>query len=218
MSTRIRRSVLWLAVIVLASAALAIFIALATSSAPASGTGPVVKDMKGNSVVLDDGELTPAAEKAMDAVPDAGGRLIAESVGLDVPLGEMNEVDGVITPPGFTSAYLVRNRGVAPADVANGTTYAVTHSLRNGGVAPGNYLFDVDSGKPTIAIGATIEVDGTSFVVDKAYTVSKKALPAQTDLWADTPNRLVLITCLQNPANSPSSENVVIEAHLEVGK
>lgn len=54
------------------------------------------------------------------------------AAGLDVQLAGMSVVDGVITPPGFASAYWVRNLGVSPGAVATGTVYIAMHSLHGG--------------------------------------------------------------------------------------
>src|SRR5579885_799440 len=66
------------------------------------------KDMAGNPVVVD--QPAQADQARVDAVPAvAGMTLRVPSTGLNVPLGKLSEVDGVINPPGFASAYLVRN-------------------------------------------------------------------------------------------------------------
>jgi hypothetical protein len=61
------------------------------------------KDMHGNPVVL------PTPPRAVldrtDAVASVRGmRLRGPSTGLNVQLGELNEVDGVLDPPGFDAA------------------------------------------------------------------------------------------------------------------
>jgi hypothetical protein len=171
------------------------------------------KDMHGNVVVAEAGSgLTPAVVASMRPSSDTGSRFRVASVGLDVPLGALDETAGTISPPGFTSAYRVRNLGVAPADAADGTVFVVMHSLRGGGVGPGNYLIDVDAKKAKIAIGAAIEVAGVTYRVTGARSVSKTAITADRSVWADVPNRLVVITCLQRPKGGPSRDNVVITA------
>ena len=124
----------------------------------------------------------------------------------------MNVVDDVLQPPGFTSAYWVRNLGVSPVDAAKGTVFVVMHSLRGGGVGPGNALIDVDRGRARIQSGADIAVAGVPYRVDRTEVLDKTAIGGDVDVWANTPGRLVVITCLQRPDGRPSTENMVIEA------
>lgn len=170
-------------------------------------------DMRGNAVQLE--AAAPTSHETPDttrAVDTGSGRFSAPTVGLDVPLGALTATGGVITPPGFTSAYQVRNVGVDPADAGNGTVFVVMHSLRNGGVGPGNYLIDVEHARAKITTGATITVDGVNYSVTDAKVISKEQLAARADVWANTPGRLVVITCLQTPSNQPSTDNLVITA------
>ncbi|HEY0247903.1 MAG TPA: class F sortase [Gryllotalpicola sp.] len=170
-------------------------------------------DLGGHRVALDPGDLPDAHDRARQDAADSGqGRFEIPSVGLNVPLGALNEVDGVITPPGFTSVYLVRNRGVDTAHAATGTVFVVTHSLRGGGKAPGNYLIDVRHGTAAVADGATVIVDGVHYTVDDSGAVDKPRLADDAAVWANTPDRLVIITCLQVPAGTASVDNLVITA------
>lgn len=177
---------------------------------------PVItaEDLRGNTVQLEPGPTPPPAE-VVAATPDDGGRLIVDSVGLDVPLGSMNEADGVIVPPGFTSAYWVRNRGVSTADAATGTVYVVMHALRGGAVGPGNYITDVENQQSKLGAGDAIDVDGTRYTVYESHLISKSELPGVQEVWADTPGRLVVITCLQHADGSPSTQNLVVTATLD---
>lgn len=202
------------------TAALAASIAIAAGAAAALGTAPSApvtasttspRDMNGRVVEFDPGIAPP---EGSDAVEDTGERFRVPSVDLDVPLGVVSEVDGQITPPGFGSVYVVRNRGVDVDDAALGTVYAVTHSLRGGGKAPGNALIDVAAGKAALEIGAAIEVGDRTYEVTETRSVGKSDLPYARDLWAATPGRLVLITCLQNRKGTPSTENLVTLASL----
>ena len=165
-------------------------------------------DLAGNAVQVDG----PAPNPSASATPSGEGRFEAPSVGLDVPLGSLDVVDNELEPPGFTSAYWVRNLGVAPADSANGTVFVVMHSLRNGGEGPGNALIDVDNGKARIASGASIAVDDVEYHVVSTETVDKGQISRDKSVWADTPGRLVVITCLQRPDGAASTDNMVIEA------
>ncbi|MFJ8441313.1 class F sortase [Kitasatospora griseola] len=171
-------------------------------------------DMNGRPVRLDPGAaLLPRQQREQDARPDGAGRFTVPSVGLDVPLGTMNEVDGSVVPPGFTSAYRITNLGTPTAPEA-GTVYVAMHSLRWGAVGPGNYLFALDTGTSTLAPGATINAGGTHYLVDRATTIPKTDLPTATAIWADIPGRLVVLTCLEKPDNTPAVDNFVITAHL----
>jgi len=183
---------------------------LVRATAPAPGT---LVDMGGHQVALDPGDLPGSGDAAQQDAADSGqGRFEIPSVGLNVPLGALNEVDGVITPPGFTSVYWVRDRGVAPDDAEHGTVFVVTHSLRDGGRAPGNYLIDVQHAKAAIPNGTTVIVDGVHYTVDGSGPIDKPQLAGNASVWANTPNRLVIITCLQVPANTESVQNMVITA------
>jgi len=167
-------------------------------------------DMHGNHVQADTVAPPVASSSAVPVVGD--GRFIAPSVGLNVPLGALNAVGGVIEPPGFTSAYWIRNEGVSLQDAAKGTVFVVMHSLRNGGVGPGNYLIDVQRQTARIALGATIEVDGVTYRVTGTSAIRKPDIAYASAIWTNTPDRLVVITCLQRPQGGPSLQNMVIEA------
>ena len=164
-----------------------------------------VTDMDGNAVAMVRDSLSPRDVDRM-AVASTSLRFRVPSVGLDVPLEELSEVDGSIVPPGFTSAYLVRNRGVGPSAASSGTVYVVMHSVR-GGRAPGNYLINVARRKAT-------RVGGLAYVIDGSWTILKGSLASAHDVWHDVAGRLVVITCLQRTTGR-SLDNVVITAHLE---
>jgi len=199
---RPRRTVL-IALTAAAAAAVVIGIAGATG---VFDTAP--KDLNGNPVRYDP-DAIPHPEAS--ATPDGHGRFIAPSVDLDVPLGSLDIVDGDVTPPGFQSAYLIRNYGVTPDRAGLGTVYVVMHSLRNGAVGPGNALIDVDHRKARITIGATLTVDDIDYTVTGTQNVAKTDLP-NSDIWTTGPNELIVITCLQRPEGGPSTDNVVITA------
>ncbi|MFF0390717.1 class F sortase [Kitasatospora sp. NPDC004615] len=177
-------------------------------------TTEVGVDMNGRPVQLDPGaELPPEQHRQQDAKPDGAGRFIVPSVGLDVPLGTMNEVAGSVVPPGFTAAYRITNLGT-PTAPDEGTVYVAMHSLRRGAVGPGNYLFATETGTSNVAPGAIIDVSNTPYVVDRATTIPKSDLPNDTTIWSDIPGRLVVLTCLEKPDNTPAVDNFVITAHL----
>jgi hypothetical protein len=169
-------------------------------------TGPV--DLRGHAVQYDS-DATPNPKAS--AVPSGSGRIVAKSVGLNVPLGSLDAVDGVVTPPGFTSGYLIRNYGVTPQRAGLGAVYVVMHSLRNGAIGPGNALIDVEHKRARIQEGATITVDGVSYRVTGTEAVTKTQLP-DSKIWTAGRNELVVITCLQQPEGGPSVDNMVIEA------
>jgi hypothetical protein len=177
-----------------------------TSSATASP-----RDLRGDSVILDPG-VAPIPVASAQPIADTGSRLLVPSVKLDVPLGALNAVGGQVTPPGFTSAYVIRNMGVPIARSATGTVFVVMHALRHGGEGPGNYLTNVANGTATVAKGATVSIDGMSYSVTGWEKVSKTALAANASIWANIPNRLVMITCLEKSNGTPSTENMVIIA------
>jgi len=171
-------------------------------------------DMNGNKVIPDDSSITdPAYVQAADAQPDIGQRFKMPSVNLDVPLGSVNQVGGLINPPGFTSVYWVKNMGVSLANADKGTVYVVTHAVKAPGEAPGDYFIDQSSTSIIVKPGAEVDVGDRKYTVTSSMVVSKNELGSQTSLWAGTPGMLVLITCMQGGeylANGHSADNVVI--------
>jgi hypothetical protein len=171
------------------------------------------RDMAGNPVIV---ERPLQAEQgrvaAISAV--AGMTLRVPSTGLNVPLGALNEVDGVINPPGFASAYLVRNYGAGLANATKGTVYVAMHSCRGGAICPGNYLIDVDAATASVRPGADVYLAGLHYRVTAWHKVYKPDVHADDAIWANSPGRLVLLTCLQVPAQTKSIDNMVITAQL----
>lgn len=170
-------------------------------------------DMRGRAVQLDPGTTPPPAVQAQMKVTEATGeRFAVPSVGLDVPLGALNEIGNAITPPGFRSAYIVRNMGTTLDTPGDGTVYVVMHALRGGGLAPGNYLTDLRAQTSALSSGAAITVGPQTYDVVSSDTVSKAALPSDATVWTNIPNRLVVITCMEHANGSPSTDNLVIFA------
>jgi len=171
-------------------------------------------DMNGKKVIPDDNSVfDPAYVQAADAQPDVGQRFKVPSVSLDVPLGSVNQVNGLINPPGFTSVYWVKNMGVSLANADKGTVYVVTHAVKAPGEAPGDYMIDQTTTTVKLKQGDEIDVGDRKYTVDSSMTVSKDELGSQTALWAGTPGMLVLITCMQGGLylpNGHSATNVVI--------
>ncbi|NYG07273.1 hypothetical protein BJ986_001760 [Phycicoccus badiiscoriae] len=126
----------------------------------------------------------------------------------------MNEVNGIIDPPGFSSAYLVRNYGAPLARATTGTVFVVMHSCRGGAVCPGNYLINVAAGTSSLKPGADVYVGGLHYHVTGSQKVYKPDVHTQTDIWTNAPGRLVLFTCLQVPAQTESTDNMIITAQL----
>ena len=89
------------------------------------------------------------------------------------------------------------------------------HSLRGGGRAPGNALYDAETGRAAVADGDAITVGGLRYRITGTSSIAKGDLPGAADLWADAPGRLVVITCLEQPDGSASVENFVVTAALE---
>lgn len=187
---------------------------LGTSTESQASPAPVTRtstDLEGAEAALDPGVTSPPGS---NAVEETGGRFAVPSVNLDVPLGEVSEVDGQIAPPGFSSVYRVRNRGVDTTAADQGTMYLVTHSVRGGGYAPGNALIDTEDARAAVDVGAMIQVADRQYTVTDTLRVGKEDLPTTTDIWTDVPGRLVVITCLQNGRGTPSTDNTVIIAQL----
>jgi hypothetical protein len=180
-------------------------------NSPSETPSQASKDLRGQTVVLDPGE-TPEPAASAKAIRSIGTTVKVPSVGLDVPLGALNAVDGQITPPGFTSAYWVRNMGVPVSDGKSGTVFIVMHSLRGGGVAPGNYLTNVKTQTSKVKVGATVEVAEVMYTVTGSQLIDKKTIARNSSVWTNTPNRLLLITCLEHANGSASTDNLVITA------
>ncbi|WP_228510610.1 class F sortase [Curtobacterium sp. VKM Ac-2884] len=208
-------ALLW-TIAVLAAATLVVGVVgvVTATTGAASPTAITGTSLDGKQVTLDPGESGTAAS-ASHAVADTGVQLVVPSVGLDVPLGELDAVDGQITPPGFREAYRVRNLGVSLADRADGTVFVVMHSLRNGAIGPGNLLIDVDGQRSEVAVGSSVRIGDARWTVTGSERITKATVAADADVWADEPGRLLLITCLQRPDGSASVDNVVIEATLD---
>jgi len=170
---------------------------------------PTFVDMNGNPVVpYDTSVYDPTYVQEADAQPDLGERFKVPSVNLDVPLGSVNVVGGLIDPPGFTSVYWVKNMGVSLEYADEGTVYVVTHSLKSPSVAPGDYMIDQNTATVAVQKGAEIDVGDRTYTVDSSMTVSKDELGQQTDLWAGTPGMLVLITTVQAGQYLPNGQSV----------
>ncbi|WP_051142770.1 class F sortase [Gryllotalpicola ginsengisoli] len=179
-----------------------------------------LKDLAGNTVTFDPGTIpAPEQQHKMSPTPaQPGDRLIVSAVGLDVPLGSLSAVDNEIEPPTFTSAYWIRNLGTTPSTPAAGTVFIAMHSLRNGGIGPGNYLYDTATGHARVKPGQTATVNGINYTITGTTTIAKPLISADTGIWANTPNRLVMITCLELPNGAPSQDNFIVTATRTTGR
>lgn len=209
---RRRRRRDWL-VMVAATTAAGVGVALLVAAA--TGGGSRAKSEHADVAGLDPGTLPPPATiQAMHSVPDVGLRFVARSVGLDVPLGELTMVDGNITPPGISSAYMIRNLGVPLSDATSGTVFVVMHSCRNACHAPGDWLTNRAAGTPSLADGSLITVGELTYRVTGWQKYAKASIGTQPDVWAAKPGRLVVITCLELPTGEEPVDNLVITAQL----
>lgn len=166
------------------------------------------------------GAEPPSAESTLGqlasptAIPEVGENLRVPSVGLDVPIRLVSEVDGTITPPGIDAVYLVSNRGVGLDRADQGTIYLAMHSLPGARNAPGNALVDVPNGRAALEDGAHIDVGTRRYEVTRTEIVDIDELPTRADVWLNSPGRLVIITSLQREDGARPTENVVITAKL----
>lgn len=186
------------------------------SAAGPSSPGPsALADLRGNRVDAAPGLVpAPAAVVRMDVQPADGDAFRVPGVGLDVPLRSLVTVDDQVQPPTFTDAFWIRDLGTSVRAPERGTVFVAMHSLRGGGVGPGNALYDTASGTSRVGVGDAVEVAGTRYVVTGTRIVPKPSISGDATVWADVPGRLVVITCLEPPGGGPSRDNFVVEARL----
>lgn len=166
------------------------------------------KDMNGNRIKHDDRVRT---DPKMTQIPNIGQRFKIPSVGLDVSLGKVNEVNGLIRPTNYTSVFYVANKGVPYNKTNKGTTYIVMHALDKGGVAPGNFLIDSNTRQVRVSNGADIYAGSKKFKVVKSFRAGKSLISQNSDIWnAKIKGRMVIITCFPN-----SNDNQVIIAQRD---
>ena len=183
-------------------------------------------DMRGNIVIPDDDAVVedPTAKEdiglGFTVVTKPDDKTI-----LNVPLGEARQINGRIAPPGFKSVYWIKNLGVSLDKAEDGTFYTAAHSLRNGGWAPGNALINIEAGEATVHPGdliyigdcETLPAPGTTSKTCRTYSVTetrvipKPQVGGAGELWDEKePGRLIVFTCLQNPQNRPSTDNMIV--------
>ncbi|MGY1806378.1 class F sortase [Blastococcus sp. SYSU D00669] len=149
--------------------------------------------------------------------PSSPVHLVVPSVGLDLPLLALDPRGDVIDPPLLTAGYWIEPYGspVGSADRATNTLYVAAHSQGHGddGFDP---LLTADHRGSAVAAGDVVEVrtpQGTvPYTITGTQRIAKGALPGTTDVWEDSPGRLVLITCFQRADGRNSTENLVVFA------
>jgi hypothetical protein len=209
--SRKRSTVLWVGVLLIGSLVTAGgTIAWVVSQGPPARVAAL--DLSGHPVQVDPGTVAPTTAAAAKVQQDTGQRFVVPAVGLNVALDSLGVANGNITPPGFTSAYLVRNLGTTLTRAATGTVYVVMHSIRGGGVGPGNYLQNSKTGSTSLHTGDIITVGGVDYRMASSTLVLKTQLPADSNVWANIPRRLIVITCLEKTDGSPSTNNLIITA------
>ena len=163
-----------------------------------------------------------AVDKRLDDVPDEeevkkmdvkkeDGDFMVESVGLSMPLSSLSVVNNTINPPRLDRAYFVRDYA-KPGDKEHMSVIAL-HSIKGKDI-PGNRLFDIDSGEPTVGDGDEVKVQGHTYVVSKVLTEDKVDASNNDDVWRDEPGKLLIFTCLQRHEGR-SVENIIIQAKLK---
>ena len=209
--SRKRSTALWVGVLLIGSLVTAGgTIAWVASQAPPARAA--VLDLSGHPVQVDPGTVNPTTAAAAKVQQNTGQRFVVPSVGLNVALDSLVVAGGNITPPGFASAYLVRNLGTTLTRAATGSVYVVMHSIRGGGVGPGNYLQNSKTGATSLHTGDIITVGGVDYRMASSTLVLKTQLPADSNVWANIPGKLIVITCLENADGSPSTKNLIITA------
>lgn len=156
-----------------------------------------------------------ASEEQQDdpVAPVASPSLSVPSLDLTVPLEGVRVTNGEVTPPEFDRAYLVDGYSTSLNSAADGRFVVVFHSKRDGS-GIGNAFFNQQTGHPTVLAGDTIVVGGNSYRVREISAVSKEQMPERVDVWEAPPGTLALITCLQNPQRTASTENFIVLADL----
>lgn len=149
-------------------------------------------------------QRNPNAEE-MRQVSNIGKRFVVDSVGLDVQLGAVNEVDNLIRPTNFTGAFLVRNKGIGEnlTKAKQGTAYVVMHATDAGSIAPGNFLVDNTTRNNRAKIGDIVEVGNLKYKITDYKREGKDLIANDKNLWnGKIGKRLIIITCFPNSADN----------------
>lgn len=140
-------------------------------------------------------------------VSNIGKRVKVDSIGLDVPLGTMLMADDLVRPTNFTSVFLVKNLGGDTIDKANKErVYLATHTLDEGGIAPGNFFLNKDN-TFRVREGDVIDVAGKKFKITHMERKGKSLVSSDKELWDKSKPGIVLLLCITD-----SNDNGVIEA------
>lgn len=143
----------------------------------------------------------------------SSGRMRIDEVGMDVPINVMSTVDGVITPPGFRSVYVVRDQGTGMSDPSQGRLVVAVHSAVRR-FPPGNYLIDTSSGEPQVHPGTMIDFSGAAYRITGHEQIAKSELPKAEHVWSDDPGTMSIITCRQ-VGGPRTTHNTVIFAEFQ---
>ncbi|MDR0784058.1 MAG: hypothetical protein LBE83_09935 [Propionibacteriaceae bacterium] len=201
----------------------AILIALAAILAVGGGVGlavtlwpkgVVIRDLDRNVIVPDDPSATdPAYMEAADMVINESGEgFVVPKVGLQVPLGAVNVVNGTVNPPNFTAVFRIRDFGVGIEDAELGTVFLSAHSARSGR-APGNMLQANE--QAVLQPGDIIMVDGRAYAYERSVIRSQEDLANVPEVWDEAiPGRLIFMTCLLRNDGAAPTDNLVLIAHL----
>ncbi|KYH43415.1 class F sortase [Branchiibius sp. NY16-3462-2] len=172
-------------------------------------------DMNGAIVVPDDPPDVQGAQ-----VRSTGKRFVAPDQGLDVPLDSMDVTGGVINPPSFATAFLIRQYG-QPDDPASGLSVVTMHAVY-GGRSPGNYLFSMapDDSHAVIRAGDPVLVAGVGYTVTSTMVIDKVAATDSQRMWGrwkERGNELMIITCLQRAGQGSvhAADNLVVFARRD---
>lgn len=178
-----------------------------------AGAASVLEDMNGEPIQLED-TIDPRAK-----ISNHTGKLVIESLNLEVPLKGLEvPPESVIVPPTLTDAFVITNYGNLQ-EKTSGAVFITMHAVV-GGRAPGNYLFDTSTDPSTVLIaeGDTVLADNQTYRVTKVSSMTKAEASKSTEVWGNREVRdgeLVIITCLQQPGNSPNQharDNLVVFA------
>lgn len=151
------------------------------------------------------GTVSPESTPEPAPVVDSAPVLSVPSLDVTVPLETLVPTNGEVTPPEFDTAYFIDGYSTP-----EGSTYVVFHSHPNGS-GIGNKFFNQSTGESLVGTEETVVVQGVTYKVVSTKAVNKNDLP-NSEIWTPTPGRLYLITCLQNPEGTPSTQNFIITA------
>ena len=166
-------------------------------------------------VITEVGVRFHAADLSPEAEPDwsaSAGRLVIDTVGLDIELSSLKPVGGTINPPDQERAFVIIAPGFGTLHNPAKTTFIAIHSGRGTNLtAAGNALVNRITGSSTLSPSDILRVDGEAFIVRKTATAEKSALPA--DVFDNTYD-LVIVTCQQYADGRPSRNSLIYTDRL----